>query len=66
MGEGVSSIVVSLAGLCGWAAAPPPPSTARLSAVNRRPDSGDGRQPLPAPSLPLSHLHPIQIHLHLT
>ena len=23
--EGVSSIVVSLAGLCGWATAPPPP-----------------------------------------
>ena len=32
---------------------PPAPPTARLSAVNRRPDSGYGR-PLPAPSLPLS------------
>ena len=41
---------------------PPAPPTARLSAVNRRPDSGYGR-PLSAPSLPLEHhLHPIQIH----
>ena len=71
-GRRFSSIVVSLAGFCGWAALLRPPPTARLSAVNRKPDSGDGPASLGAISTqsrytttshslaPYSHIHPIK------